>query len=168
VAVTIRRFSNDDSVEDLTALLHRAYKQLADMGFRFVATYQTPDVTRTRIDDGECYVAELEGTIVGTILFKDAAKNGGCDWYDRDGVSSFHQFGVEPTCQGQGIGSMLLDKIEERARETGAEEIALDTSEGAQHLIAIYEKRGYRYIETVQWPVTNYRSVVMSKVLVRP
>ena len=43
--------------------------------------------------------------------------------------------------------------------------VTLDTAEGAEHLIRTYEKRGYRFIEYVQWEVTNYRSVVMSKKL---
>jgi GNAT superfamily N-acetyltransferase len=168
VAASIRLLDRTDSIEELTSLLHRAYKQLADMGFRYVATYQSPEVTAQRVLAGECYVALLDGKLAGTILFKNADSSSGCAWYDKDSVATFHQFGVEPELQGAGIGSSLLEKVEERARETGAGEIALDTSEGAHHLIALYEKRGYRYIETVQWDVTNYRSVIMSKRLHRP
>jgi hypothetical protein len=47
----------------------------------------------------------------------------------------------------------------------GFSEIALDTSERAHHLIQMYEKRGYRFVEYFQWEVTNYRSVVLSKKL---
>jgi len=35
----------------------------------------------------------------------------------------------------------------------------------ADHLIKMYESRGYRFIEYHQWGITNYRSVVMSKKL---
>ena len=64
---------------------------------------------------------------------------------------------------GQGIGSAMLELIENRAAELGAEELALDTAEGAIHLIDYYKKRGYRFIEYVDWDITNYRSVILSK-----
>ena len=50
---------------------------------------------------------------------------------------------------------------------SGFKEIALDTCEDAESLISYYEKRGYRFVEHVQWDpkIVNYRSVVMSKSL---
>src|SRR5689334_3159819 len=116
----IRRLTPSDSIEELTALLHRAYKRLADMGQRFVATYQSTEVTRRRADEGECFVAVLEGKIVGTIVLRMPDVTSGCDWYDRADVASFGQFGVEPSLQGTGIGRRLLEACESRAREAGA------------------------------------------------
>ena len=72
---------------------------------------------------------------------------------------------VLPEYQNKGIGSLMMDIIETRAKKEGAIEIALDTAEGAAHLIRYYKKRGYRFIEYVNWEVTNYRSVIMSKKL---
>jgi hypothetical protein len=43
--------------------------------------------------------------------------------------------------------------------------MALDTAEPAAHLIAFYNRLGYRFIEHAQWRMTNYRSVIMSKTL---
>jgi ribosomal protein S18 acetylase RimI-like enzyme len=159
----VRRFGEGESVGELTALLHRAYASLAAMGLRFTATWQDDAVTRERIGRGECWVVCHGRAIVGTILFQDAESTSGCPWYDRPGVASAHQFAVDPLFQGMGIGRLLLDLAERRARETGAREIALDTAESAAHLIAKYERRGYRIVDRVQWETTNYRSVVMSK-----
>jgi len=159
----VRPLAPEDSISELTALLHRAYKQLADMGLRFVATYQDDDTTRKRISHSECYVAVMDGKIVGTIKLEPPESTGGSPWYDRPDVAGFGQFGVEPELQGMGIGRTLLAKVEERARELGAAELALDTAEPATHLIELYERWGFRIVETVQWGVTNYRSVVMSK-----
>lgn len=66
---------------------------------------------------------------------------------------------------GRGTGSALMDLVERRAGEKRVTELALDTSEGAADLIGFYERRGYRFIEYVQWEVTNYRSRVFSKTL---
>jgi hypothetical protein len=52
---------------------------------------------------------------------------------------------------------------EARAREKGVAELALDTSEHAEGLIAMYKRRGYRFIEYAQWDSVNYRSVILSK-----
>src|SRR5688500_18483547 len=68
---TIRLLTPDDSIADLTRLLHRAYAKLADLGFRFVACDQSDDRTRQRIEGAECYVAVAGAElIIGTITFR--------------------------------------------------------------------------------------------------
>lgn len=166
--ITIRPMSPADSISDLTALLHRAYARLAGMGLRYMATHQSEEVTRKRVAEAECFVAEMHGAIVGTIAFKSAAQTrgyGNCHWYDRDDVASLGQFAVEPTLQANGLGRRLMSLVEERALATGAREIALDTAEPATHLVDWYTRLGYRFIEYAQWSHTNYRSVVLSKTL---
>lgn len=161
----IRRIRSDDSIGDLTALLHRAYARWAAKGFRYLASRQDAEMTRRRISKGECYVAVLGGRLVGTVTLKDRAHMGGCPWYERPGVVLFGQFAVDPEHQGKGIGSALLRTIERRAAEKGMAELALDTAEGVGDLIRMYEARGYRFVGYIQWEVTNYRSVVLSKKL---
>jgi GNAT superfamily N-acetyltransferase len=163
--VTIRRLTEHDSLDDLTELLHRAYAQLADMGLKFVATYQDVEVTRKRIAKGICLVAVLDDQIVGTITFYPKEIGKPTPWMERPDVAVIGQMGVEPSLQGQGIASMLMQAAEDCARDNGAAELALDTAEPATHLIAWYTRLGYRFIEYMQWDVTNYRSVVMSKTI---
>lgn len=167
-SVNIRPLNSADSIPDLTALLHRAYARLADQGLRYMAVHQSDDVTRKRVAKGECFVAEMQGTIVGTILFKGAEQTNGCPWYDRQGVASLGQFAVEPTLQAKGLGHQLMSVVEARALTTGAHEIALDTAEPATHLVSWYTRLGYRFIEHAQWSHTNYRSVILSKTLPPP
>jgi hypothetical protein len=52
----IRLITPDDSIAELTVLIRRAYKTLADMGFNYTGAYQDEAMTRARIADGECYV----------------------------------------------------------------------------------------------------------------
>lgn len=164
----IRRFDeSDDSVDEITDLLHRAYKRLADMGLKFVATHQDSDETRTRLIKGDGFVLYSGQKLTGTItLYKERKKNP-CEWYRNEGVSYFGQFAVEPELQNNGIGSKLMEFIEHYAAQSGLIEIALDTSEKAQHLIDYYTKRGYRFVQYHQWDRVNYRSVVMSKNLIK-
>ena len=162
----IRMLNEKDSLEELTSLIHRAYRQLADLGFRYWGTHQSVDDTKKRISNRECYIIANEEKIVGTILLAPPDKKTGTPWYDRDDVSTFHQFAIDPDYQKQGLGSKLLNTIEKRAVELGATELACDTAEGAVHLINMYLKRGYRQVDWANWDKTNYRSVILSKTLV--
>jgi GNAT superfamily N-acetyltransferase len=164
-AVTLRTFGPADDISALTALLHRAYAPLAARGMRYLASHQDDATTLRRISGGECWVAQAAGQLVGTITLRDAAHTSGCPWYDRPDVASFGQFAVDPDWQRRGVGTLLVQHVERRAREKSVAELALDTAETADDLIAFYTRRGYRFIEHVCWDVVNYRSVVMSKTL---
>ena len=167
--LTIRSFSDADSIDELTKLLHTAYRRLGDLGLNYTAVDQTADVTLKRIERGECLVAILNQRLVGTIVFYGTAATSGCPWYDRTDVSRVGQFGVHPSCQSTGVGRRLLKAAEAKAAETGAREVALDTAEQAVHLVEWYGRSGYRFIEYAQWPGKTYRSVIMNKSLeVRP
>lgn len=164
--LVIRQFQHDsDSLDELTQLLHKSYKSLADMGFRFVASYQDKAKTFDRIKNAYCLVAVLDKKIIGTIAYYSPSIKGGTPWYEKGDVASFGQFAVDPDYQQAGIGNLLLSHIEEHATGDGANELGLDTAEGAAHLIRYYTSRGYRFIEYVQWQITNYRSIVLSKSL---
>jgi len=160
--ILYRYLAPSDSVEAITALLHEAYGPLAESGMRFLATHQDAEVTRRRMDRGETIVATDAGHIIGVITLKSVAATSGTPFYDRPDVASFEQLAVSPSHQGTGVGSTLMTLVERRAAELGAAELALDTSEDAKRLIALYQARGYRFVETCQWDVTNYRSVVMA------
>lgn len=165
MAIEFRLLQSSDSIADLTALLHAAYAQLQLLGFNYTAVDQSEQKTRGRIAGGECYVAIDAGRIIGTILFRRHSR--GCAWYEQRHVAAVHQFGVMPTAQRGGIGSKLIQLCEKRAVETGAAEIALDTAEGAAHLVDWYERLGYRPVAIEQWQGKTYRSLILSKDLHR-
>ncbi|MCV2403396.1 GNAT family N-acetyltransferase [Marinomonas sp. C2222] len=165
-SIIVRKWRETDDISKITALLHRAYKELADMGFKYYATWQGDEVTRKRLSAGVAFIAEKDGNIVGTgTLYFPSNTPAGCDWYDRDDVAKFGQFAVDPDYQGCGIGSKMLEEIENTARKKGFPNLALDTAEGAHHLIKMYGKRGFKLVDYADWDKTNYRSVIMNKSL---
>ncbi len=164
--MVIRLLQPTDSVAELTRLLHASYARLGEMGFNYTAVDQSEDVTRKRISLGDCLVAIDGSTIAGTVMFHAPGQSKGCACYEKPNVATIGQFGVLPSYQGRGMGNLLLAEAERRAVLTGATELALDTSEGAQHLIAWYERRGFHIVEHAQWRGKTYRSVIMSKPLV--
>ncbi len=167
-SVIIRPFAGDDSYEELTQLLHRAYKMLADMGLRYLATHQDVATTRQRAEQGVCFIASMKDRIVGTITYYDSSATKGSPFMDKPGVGHLGQLAVEPNIQRQGVGTLLFGHAESYAAADGTIELALDTAESAQHLIGWYMRLGYSFVEYVQWGVTNYRSVVLGKRLSLP
>ena len=161
----IRPLAESDSLEDLTDMLHRAYRVLADMGLRFLATYQDVDTTKSRVSSGHCFVAELDGKVVGTICYYEPSRKTGCDYYKKKGVAHVGQLAVEPALSRLGIATYLMKHAEEYGRSRGMKELALDTAEPAIHLIEWYSRLGYKIVGHQQWEVTNYRSVLMGKAL---
>ena len=167
---------------ELTSLLHQAYAKQVAMGLAPLAGRQDDATTRQRVFSGECYVAvdhqslpdehcpTGEGLAVaarqrlaGCILFHEVEDSKGPPWFEQKHVASFSQFAVDPGDQGSGVGGMLLDVCERRAREDGATELALSMAEPDQGLLRYYFRRGYRFIEHWKWPYTNYRSAILSK-----
>lgn len=165
--IKIRLITEKDSIEDTTKLLNKAYKALSDMGLKYVATWQDESITRKRIQDAyKCFVGIHQNRIVSTVSIYSPKASANCKWYNNEFVAKFGQFAVLPELQKHGIGSRMMDIVESEAKKiNGVKEIALDTAETAYHLIDYYKKRDYRYIETIKWDMTNYRSVVLSKSL---
>lgn len=161
----IRPITPGDSLAELTELIHRAYARLGATGLNYTAVDQSVEDTARRISRGECAVAICSGRIVGTITVGGHEQDSRCEWYRGEQVAIANQFAVEPSLQGQGLGSMLLDWAEKWARERTLDELAVDTAEPATHLVAFYTKRGYRNIGFIQWKGKRYRSVVLSKTL---
>jgi GNAT superfamily N-acetyltransferase len=163
--LVIRELSPEESLDDLTELLHRSYKALADMGLNYVATYQDISITRKRTSQGVAFVAELKGALVGTIVYTRPENTHIPRQNPIPQAGKLNQLAVEPGLQGLGIGKRLFIHAEEYARAHGASALALDTAESAAHLVSWYERMGYKFVEYIQWDITNYRSVVLVKYL---
>jgi ribosomal protein S18 acetylase RimI-like enzyme len=166
--ISIRELRPDDSVTAITDLLRAAYAPLAAMGFKYLATHQDEATTRQRLQSGISIVAEMDGSIVGTVTVRAPEAESRCAWYLQPDVWSFGQFAVRTDLQRNGLGEKLMHAIEQRALQHGATELALDTAEGATHLVRWYERLGFRFIQHVSWEEANYISVVMSKRLPAP
>lgn len=162
----IRLLTPSDSIEDLTAMIHRAFARLGAMGLNYTAVDQPPEVTARRIARGEGYVAELDGKIVGTVILCPPKTGSSCEWYRRPDVAIANQLAVEPAFQNRGIGSALMDHVEDTAAQRGFAHIAVDTAEPAEHLRRFYSRREYVQVQYSQWPGKVYRSVILSKCLI--
>jgi hypothetical protein len=95
--------------------------------------------------------------------YKSARHRSEPEWYWRDDVCHFGQFGVHPPLQRSGIGSLLIDRAQNQAVADGKLEFSCDTADRANHLVAFYTRRGFRIVGKHTWPHTNYDSLPLSK-----
>jgi uncharacterized damage-inducible protein DinB/GNAT superfamily N-acetyltransferase len=170
-SITIRPLAARDSFADLTALVHQAYAPLAAQGLNFTAAVQDEATTRRRAAEGQCFVAEEAGTVLGTVTvcgpYDLATTQWAVDapWFrDRD-TAHFHQFAVAPAHQRRGVGRRLVAACEQWARDGGFKHMALDTAVPAVDLRNLYKRMGYADVGQVQWQGKTYRSVIMQKAL---
>ncbi|WIV11169.1 GNAT family N-acetyltransferase [Proteiniborus sp. MB09-C3] len=165
--IEFRLLSSGDSIEELTQLLHKSYKILADMGLNYVAATQNHSITLKRATHAyKCYIGMYKNKIISTISLYGPEPSEKSSWYSKGFVAKFGQFAVAPEFQKYGIGSKMMDIVEEEAKTIkNVTELAIDTAESAHHLIEFYKKREYRYVETIQWDFANYKSVILSKTL---
>jgi GNAT superfamily N-acetyltransferase len=159
----IRRLQSDDSLDDLTSMLHRAFAPMARRGLNCRSANQTVETTRQRIDRGECFVAVVDGRTVGTITIQAADPTAAIRRYRAADVASVHQFAVDPGYQGTGIGHALLRFASSWARERQCTELALDTPAPAEELRRYYTRRGFKLIALVQVMGRAYASAVMAQ-----
>ena len=67
-----------------------------------------------------------------------------------DGDFYLHAIAVDQELRGDGVGSVLMDSLEERARESGSTRLALDVSAKNEGAHRFYQRRGMN-VEW-QWP----------------
>lgn len=81
----IRPLSSADSLQGLTSLLHRAYERVGEMGLNYTTVDRSVEVTAERIAGGQCYIAEMDGRLVGTIVVKPTEAQSECEYYRHVG-----------------------------------------------------------------------------------
>jgi GNAT superfamily N-acetyltransferase len=88
------------------------------------------------LERGDVYVAVDTDKIVG-IARTERKENG----------LYIYELAVAPSRQGTGIGSWLLQRIEEVARSIGAHSLSLETPEMMEHLVRLYLRHGFEIVE---------------------
>lgn len=155
----IFRLALEGDVPQIRSLLNAAYKEHADKGLNYTATYQDEGETRKRMAKGRTFVL-LSGTeIVGTILF-----------YERNEFTGkrsayLEQFAISPKLKGTGLGSIIMDFCEQLANDEKYEAIQLNTAQPATHLVDWYKRRGYKIVAEVHLEGKTYDSYVFEKTL---
>jgi len=87
------------------------------------------------LERGNVYVALDGERIVGAVRTKPQEKN-----------LYVNQIAVDPQRQGTGVGSWLLQRIDEVARARGLGSLTLETAEMAEANIRLYQRHGFEIV----------------------
>lgn len=98
----------------------------------FEYTTPTAEVIRPRFDEGPVWVAEFDGSVVGTVSGLPEAER----FYIRS-------MAIKPSMQRFGIGQRLLQTLEEYARGAGFGKLYLYTTHVLPGAKRLYEKNGF-------------------------
>ncbi len=111
-------------------------------------------LTRARAD---CLVATCDGLIGGyaALLYRRSAK-----------VARLHSLAVANSARGTGLGAILLDEAEKKARARGALILRLAVRQNNFAAAALYRSRGYSELDTAfAYYSDGMSALTMEKVL---
>lgn len=164
--VHIRFLEPHDSIEALTALIHRAYAPYVALGINNTGVDQSAEVTAQRALAGVCFLACDGDNVIGTMSMRGPFQRSQCTHLTQPHVAFQSQLAVEPGWQGKGIAGALFRAGADCARKDGFEELACDVAAPLRWLVEWHERQGFRRIDELTWPGKSYRSVVMTRKLV--
>jgi ribosomal protein S18 acetylase RimI-like enzyme len=88
---------------------------------------------REVVSSSDVYAAESDGEIVGLVVLIPGDEEG----FLLDNIA------VDPSHRGTGVGRLLLEHAEAKAREAGVDSIYLFTHETMTENLALYDRIGY-------------------------
>ncbi|MDT8719468.1 GNAT family N-acetyltransferase [Clostridium sp. 19966] len=113
------------------------------------------------IENSNLYVAKHNEKIVGSFILSHLPEPSyyKAKWRiesDYSDILVIYTFVVHPSFLKCGIGKALMDFSVEQGIKTNAKAIRLDVYEGNMPAIRLYEKCGFKYIDTVDLGLGNY------------
>lgn len=113
------------------------------------------------IDHGNLYVARHHGKIIGSVILSHVPEPAyyKAKWEfesDYSDVLVIYTFVIHPDFLRCGVGSAIIDFSIELAIKSHIRSIRLDVYEGNIPAIRLYEKSGFKYIDTVDLGLGNY------------
>ena len=158
----IREMRATDSWEELTDLLHAAYREHLLEGRNYAACTQSVDETRQRCAGGTTLLAFVDGRLAGTATLHEQRRHG------RAPSGYISQVAVSPDFRGLGIGWRLLSELERIARKKGYSILDCNTAATADSLVAWYLRQGWQKVSLRSFPGTAYYSILFRKRLDGP
>ena len=116
-----------------------------------------------QVDLGDADVADGAGTF---LIAYDGGSAVGCGAVRRlhGSVGEIMRMYVEPEARGRGLGTVILDALEQEAAELGITEVVLETGDRSTESILLFEHHGYTRTEARD-PLLGTHSVFMRKLL---
>lgn len=158
------RIAAETDIDELEALYDALNDRLAAMvnypGW-MKGVYPVRETAARGIAEGCLYVAICDDLIVGSIILRRGMEPiyQKADWQARlseEAVLAIYTVVVHPDCLARGIGQGLMDFAVEYGLQTDTKALRLDVYEHNLPAIRLYEKNGFKYIESVDLGLSTY------------
>ena len=132
--MALREATDQDvqAILDVMLAAFAEYRQALDPPS--AAHAETVETVHRRLGRGRAVIAELHDQMVGVAFYE----------VQNDGFVYFSRLSVLPAFRRRGIGLAIVKYIEARAQEANAPGVRLGARVQLPHLMARYEKMGYR------------------------
>ena len=116
--------------------------------------YPAPGFLKGSIEDGDLYIAEEDGMIVGAMVLNHQSNEeyGKFDWptkADEEEVTVIHALGILPSMRGKGYAKQMVRFAIDLARNDHQKVIRLDVLKGNIGAKKLYSGLGFRYLHTL-------------------
>jgi GNAT superfamily N-acetyltransferase len=141
----VRRGRHGD-VAAVMAMVRRVVPLMIAAGnLQWDASYPNPAVFEADVEQGQLWVAEIEGEIVGAaaITTNQEPEYAEVGWDTSEQAVVVHRLVVDPAFQGQGVAKALMGQAEAEARTRGIMVLRVDTNTRNEATRTLFPKLGY-------------------------
>ena len=115
--------------------------------------YPEDEYLKSLIEHGQLYIGVIDDLIVSAMAVNHNSNDGynGISWQveaNADEVTVIHILCVHPNFSGRGFAKEMLAFVFSLARENAQKAVRLDVLEGNLPAEKLYEKAGFKYIDT--------------------
>ena len=135
----VRKALKED-ISDMLRITKEAfgsYRESAGILSDIPALSDTYEFIEKEIENKLCLVAIIDGNLVGSLRLE----------IKEDGSAYLSRFGVDSSCQGNGVGAKLMDAVDEQMKKLGVTKLYLHTASKVFTLIRFYYGKGF-YIDS--------------------
>jgi GNAT superfamily N-acetyltransferase len=136
-----------------------AQQLINEVQAEYVRRYGGPD--DAPVDPNE--FAPPRGAFLIGYLDDEPVAMGGLRWH-ADGELEIKRMYVVPNARGSGLSRVMLDELETRARDLGAQRVILETGQKQPEAIRLYQTSGYVEIKGYG----HYRDAPLSRSFAKP
>lgn len=141
-------------------ILFAAHSDKNKDGGAQITAYLTGKELKEKVGDGKCFVALMDGKLVGTGSVSIRERN---YWYSQGKIAYYCFDAILPDFQGHGIYSKIDTARDEFVRQLGLNVIYTHTSSRNKKMQEIKMKQGYRLVGFSAFKSTNYYSITLAK-----
>lgn len=151
-------------------IIRQAQAYLKSQGInQWQNNYPTMETIRKDIENQNSYVLIKDGFILGTVAVsfdgeKTYEKIYEGEWKTNQPYAVVHRIALREEYKGQGLSSVIMDRIEAMCRERGVYSIKVDTHEENLSMQRSLQKCGFEYCGVIY--LTDYsKRIAFEKVL---